>query len=66
MEGAPTTDALEWLELAKQARAIANAMHDPVSKQHMLEIAANYDALAERAESVAAERPNFQPSDNPE
>jgi hypothetical protein len=27
------------LELAKQARAIANAMNDPVSKQHVLEIA---------------------------
>ena len=27
-------------------------MHDPVSKQHMLDIAANYDALAERVESL--------------
>jgi hypothetical protein len=51
------------LELAKQARAIANAMNDPVSKQHMLEIAANYDALAERA---TLEDPNFQPVDNSE
>ena len=36
-------------------------MNDPVSKQHMLEIAANYDALAERA---TLEDPNFQPVDN--
>jgi hypothetical protein len=56
-------DASEWLELAKQARAIANAMNDPVSKQHMLEIAANYDALAERDTMV---HQNFQPVDNSE
>jgi hypothetical protein len=32
-----------------------------VSKQHMLDIAASYDALAERAESLATENPDFQP-----
>ena len=64
--GRLTTDALEWLKIAKQARAIAKTMHDPVSKQHMLDIAANYDALAERAESLATENPDFQPLDIPE
>ena len=41
-------------------------MHDPVSKQHMLDIAANYDALAERVESLAAENPDFRSADIPE
>jgi hypothetical protein len=65
-EGALTTDALEWLKIANQARAIAKTMHDPVSKQHMLDIAANYDALAERAASLATENPDFRPADVPE
>ena len=60
------TNALEWLKIAKQARAIAKTMHDPISKQHMLAIAASYDALAERAASLATENPDFRPADIPE
>jgi hypothetical protein len=63
--GRDTTDALECLKIAKQARAIAKTMHDRLQAA-LLDIAANYDALAERVESLATENPDFQPVDIPE
>jgi hypothetical protein len=41
--------AAAWLDLARQAMAIANRMRDPVAQTIMLEIAARYERLATRA-----------------
>jgi hypothetical protein len=43
-----------WSEMAHNARVAAGKMRDPVSKEIMLEIAANYERLAERAEREAS------------
>ena len=40
-----------WRERAETARAQAAAMSDPVAKRAMIEIAANYEKLAQRAEA---------------
>jgi hypothetical protein len=49
------TDTLKhWQMRAAEARAMANAITDPVAKQTMLGIAASYDRLAERAARKAA------------
>jgi hypothetical protein len=39
-----------WRDRAKEARAMAEDMTDPVSKQKMLDVAFNYEHLAKRAE----------------
>ena len=46
------TTATLWLQLAAQAHAIANDMHDPQDERLMREIAERYEALAGRAEPV--------------
>ena len=43
-------DPDHWRDRAKEARAMAEDMTDPVSKQKMLDVAANYEHLAQRAE----------------
>jgi len=43
------TTATLWLQLAAQATAIANDMHDPEEEQPMREIARRYEALASRS-----------------
>jgi hypothetical protein len=43
-------DPEHWRDRAKEARAMAQEMADPVSKQRMLDVAANYEHLAKRAE----------------
>lgn len=41
-----------WRERAEEARAQASEMRDPGSRRTMLEIAENYEQLAEQAESI--------------
>jgi hypothetical protein len=43
-------DPEHWRERAKKARALAEDMADSVSKEKMLDLAANYEHLAKRAE----------------
>jgi hypothetical protein len=42
-------DPDHWRDRAKEARAMAEDMTDPVSKQKMLDVASNYEHLAKRA-----------------
>ena len=42
-----------WRKLAKEARTIANGMHDDDAKQTMLEIAERYEILAAYSECQA-------------
>jgi hypothetical protein len=44
-------DPLHWRHRAAEARALADNMHDEVSRQMMLRIAEDYDRLAERAQT---------------
>jgi hypothetical protein len=50
MPSSHLNDPAHWRDRAKEARAIAEDMADPVSKQRMLDVAANYEHLAKRAE----------------
>jgi hypothetical protein len=43
-------DPEHWRDCAKEARAMAEDMVDPVAKQKMLDVVANYEYLAKRAE----------------
>jgi hypothetical protein len=45
-----------WRGRAAEAREHAEQMHDRESKREMLHIAASYEALAQRAEELAAGR----------
>jgi hypothetical protein len=42
-------DPEHWLDRAREMRALAVQMSDPVSRDAMLDIAKNYEKLAERA-----------------
>ena len=42
-----------WLDMAAEARGIAETMSDPYSKRTLLLIAQQYEALAERARKRA-------------
>ena len=44
-------DAEYWLGRAEEARIHASQMHDPDAKRTLLEIAENYEQLAEQAEA---------------
>ncbi len=46
-------DAAHWQKRAEEARAIAEQMISPQTRRQMLEIAANYDMLAEEAAKAA-------------
>jgi hypothetical protein len=50
MPSSHLNDSEHWRDRAKEARAMAEDMADPVSKQKMLDVAANYEHLAKRAE----------------
>jgi hypothetical protein len=41
-----------WRERAEEARAHASQMRDPSAKRTLLEVADNYDQLAEQAEAI--------------
>jgi hypothetical protein len=43
-------DPKHWRDRAKEARALAEQEHDPISKAMILQVAEEYDRLAERAE----------------
>jgi hypothetical protein len=43
-------DPAHWRFRAKEARGMAEHMADPKSKQMMLDVAADYELLAKRAE----------------
>jgi hypothetical protein len=47
--------AYHWRDRAKKVRALADDMPDPHSKRMLVEIAARYDRLAERARELADE-----------
>ncbi len=47
-------DPQHWLDRAKEARALAEAIADLEAKRMMLGIADNYERLAPRAEERAA------------
>ena len=48
-----------WRHRAAEARAMAETLTDPETKQQMLKVAADYEKLAKRAEerSAGVERP---------
>jgi hypothetical protein len=58
-----TFDAEHWRSRAEEARALAELMGDPVAKETMLEIANQYERLAQRAkERVELEKRPAAPS----
>ena len=46
-------DPKHWRYRAEEARAMAESMTDPEAKQSMLNVAAEYEKLAKRAEDRA-------------
>jgi hypothetical protein len=44
-------DQTHWLTRAKEAREMADQLLDPEAKRAMLEVAANYEKIAKRAEA---------------
>ena len=46
-------DPKHWRYRAEEARAMAESMTDPEAKQSMLDVAADYERLAKRAEDRA-------------
>ena len=53
-------DPAHWRQRAKEARALADQMDDPQSKQAMMRIAEDYERLAERAAGRATGSPQPQ------
>ena len=45
-----------WLKMAQEARAIARHANDPAARQRLLEIASDYDRLAEKAGDLERRR----------
>ena len=52
MPHAISSDPQHWLTRAAEERAMAEKITDPKAKRAMLAIAANYEHIAERANSV--------------
>jgi hypothetical protein len=50
-------DPAHWRERADEARRVAETLVDPKARQTMLEVAANYERLAERALVRTVKRP---------
>jgi hypothetical protein len=50
MAKVPINDPKHWRQRAEEARTVADKMTDPDSKRKMLRFAADYEALASRAE----------------
>jgi len=50
MPSSHLNDPEHWRDRAKEVRAMAEGMVDPVSKEKMLDVANNYEYLAKRAE----------------
>jgi hypothetical protein len=44
-------EALEWLDRAEQAREVAGQLTDPTARNAVLELADNFDRLAQAAAS---------------
>jgi hypothetical protein len=61
MPSSHLNDPEYWRDRAKKVRAMAEDMADPVYKQKMLDIAANYEYLAKRAEDRRAGN-NLEPT----
>jgi hypothetical protein len=49
-------DPKHWRKRAEQARTLAEQMSEPASKKMMLDIAKDYERLAERAEQRARKK----------
>jgi hypothetical protein len=54
-----------WLTRAKEARQVAETIADPEAKRAMLDIAANYEKVAKRAEARDAGVPFPPHHENP-
>ena len=52
----PFNDPGHWRARAIEARAVAEHLNDPISKEMMLKVAADYEKLAKRAEERAENR----------
>ena len=50
-------DPKHWRSRAAEARTIAAEMKDPIARRTMLDIAVDYDLLAERAERRNNDKP---------
>lgn len=50
---AKTYQALLWSQMANEARAVADRLHDDELRPCVLAVAEHYDALAKRAETLA-------------
>jgi hypothetical protein len=50
MPSSHLSDPEHWRDRSEEARAVAEGIADSVFKQKMLDVAANYEHLAQRAE----------------
>jgi hypothetical protein len=57
MPGSYLNDPEHWRFRAKEARAMAEYMTDPASRQMMLDVAADYERLAARSEERIIKSP---------
>ena len=55
-------DPTHWRHRAEESRALAGTLTDPVARMQMLEVAAAYDRMAERATHYPIKTP-LKPDD---